>query len=69
MKFNPQRTTRTGVWSEVDGPLAKPYDFVEVTNWHNGEGFDVHIGDNKHMSMTLDEWTTLRKLVNTLTQI
>jgi hypothetical protein len=42
---------------------AKENDFMEVTDWYNGEGFDVTI-DKKHFSLTYGEWECLQVLVN-----
>jgi hypothetical protein len=44
--------------------LAKESDFMEVTEWHNGEGFDVTMSDNKSFSLTWGELTALTVLVN-----
>ena len=44
--------------------LAKESDFMEVTEWHNGEGFDVTMGDNKSFSLTWGELSALNVLVN-----
>ena len=55
--------------------LLKPYcyfagehDFIEVTEWKNGEGFDVEL-DGKHMErfqMTYGEFRALKKLIKKL---
>ena len=44
--------------------LAKEHDFIEVTEWHNGEGFDVSLSDNKHFSLTWGEFEALTALVH-----
>jgi hypothetical protein len=48
----------------------KPYDnfagdddFMEVCEWHNGEGFDVTI-DNRQFQLTWGQWECLQVLVN-----
>ena len=48
----------------------KPYDqfadknsFMEVCEWHNGEGFDVTI-DNRQFQFTWGQWECLQVLVN-----
>lgn len=43
--------------------LAKEDDFIEVSEWDNGEGWDISIGDDKHFSLTYGEL----KAVNFLT--
>lgn len=40
----------------------KEHDFMEVTEWHNGEGFDVTI-DDKHFQLTWGEFECLQALV------
>ena len=46
--------------------FAKADDFMEVCEWHNGEGFDVTIGANttQHFSLTHGQWDCLQALVN-----
>ena len=48
--------------------LAKPNDFIEVSLWHNGEGFDVHLSSNGEQSIRLSwgEFKALKKLVKEL---
>ena len=43
--------------------LAKESDFMEVTEWHNGEGFDVTISE-RHFHMTWGEFEALQALVH-----
>jgi len=52
----------------------KPYcmhsgdqDYMEVTEWSNGEGFDIVIdrkGDTERFSLTHGEWELLQVLMN-----
>lgn len=47
--------------------LSKDNDFMEVTEWNNGEGFDVCIDSNrnlKNFSLTFGEFQLLQVLVN-----
>ena len=42
--------------------FAQPEDFIEVTEWHNGEGIDVTINTKsgeKHISLTHGEFEAL----------
>jgi hypothetical protein len=50
--------------------LAKPDDFIEVSLWHNGEGFDVHLSSSGEQSIKLSwgEFKALKKLVKELDQ-
>jgi len=45
--------------------LAKEHSFIEVTEWSNGEGFDVAIGltDDKNFSLSWGEYQALQALV------
>lgn len=44
--------------------FAKDDDFIEVTEWHNGEGFDVVIGNEQKFSLTDGQFQALMALVN-----
>ena len=48
--------------------LAKLDDFIEVSLWHNGEGFDAHLSSNGVQSIKLSwgEFKALKKLVKEL---
>jgi len=45
--------------------FAKPNDFIEVTEWHNGEGFDAYISGNneQRVSLSWGQWEALQSLV------
>jgi hypothetical protein len=45
--------------------LADERDFIEVTEWKNGEGFDVEIVSklSTRFQLTWGEFTALKKLV------
>jgi hypothetical protein len=47
--------------------FAKENDFISVTEWHNGEGFDVEISCDKRrelFQLTYGEFQALQVLVN-----
>lgn len=46
--------------------LAKDSDFIEVTEWYNGEGWDISINDNKLISLTLGQLEAISYLVKSL---
>jgi hypothetical protein len=48
--------------------MAKEHDYIEVTQWSNGEGFDVMIQGNRleRFSLTLGEFKALKKGVKHL---
>ena len=47
---------------------AQPNAFIEVSLWHNSEGFDVHLSSHGHQSfkLTWGEFKALKKLVKEL---
>lgn len=47
---------------------AKSDDFIEVSLWRNGEGFDVHLSGHSEQSfkLTWGEFKALKKLVKEL---
>jgi hypothetical protein len=47
---------------------AKPHGFIEVSLWHNGEGFDAHISsyESQSFKLTWGEYKALKKLVKEL---
>jgi len=48
--------------------FAKDGDFIEVTEWYNGEGFDCHVSSQtgqQHCSWTWGEYKALVALVRT----
>ena len=44
-------------------PLAKEHDFIEVTEWGNGEGYDITLWDNQVMSITMGQFNAIKKLI------
>ena len=48
--------------------LSKPGDFMEVTLWHNGEGFDVTISDEQLFTLSWGQYKALKKLVKAADQ-
>ena len=48
--------------------LAKQDDFMEVSLWNNGEGFDAHLSGHGEQSikLTWGEFKALKKLVKEL---
>ncbi len=65
MKFNNRNT----VWENLNKYChhAKENDFVELTEWTNGEGIDVTVSshnDNKIFSLTYGELDLINILTN-----
>ncbi len=48
-------TTLNDAWHEA-------HDFIEVTEWSNGEGWDIAINE-KHFQLHFTEWDVLKKLI------
>lgn len=47
--------------------FAEEHDIISVTDWQNGEGFDIDIDSknrNQHFSLTYGEYTALTTLWN-----
>lgn len=43
----------------------KAHDFIEVTEWHNGEGWDIQISD-KSFSLHFTEYEALKRIIKKL---
>lgn len=43
--------------------LAKKNDFIEVTEWKNGEGYDISLSDNQVVSITIGQFDAIKKLI------
>ena len=65
MDINMKEYLRTAKFTELKpyDHLAKDGDFIEVTEWYNGEGFDVTTGD-KQFHLTWGEFEALQALVH-----
>lgn len=45
---------------------AKEHDFIQVTEWTNGEGWYININDEKHISLHIDELSAINYLTKML---
>ena len=64
-KNNYKRYERNSIFSslqEFDPGFAKEHDYIEITEWYNGEGFDVVIND-KQFQLTYGQFEALQALV------
>lgn len=43
--------------------LAKENDFIEVTEWGNGEGYDIALSDKQVISITMGQFDAIKKLI------
>ena len=46
--------------------LAKDDDYIEVTQWYNGEGWDINIKDNFSFTLTIGQLEAINYLVKRL---
>ena len=59
---------RNAVFSETKNYChsSQSHDFVEITEWSNGEGFDISMGYDRNFQLTYGEFELLKKMVKTL---
>jgi hypothetical protein len=41
-------------------------EFIEVSEWVNGEGYDININDTKRISLSFDEFEAVKHLISCL---
>ena len=46
--------------------LAKDDDYIEVTQWYNGEGWDISIKDNVSFTLTIGQLEAINYLTKKL---
>lgn len=46
--------------------LAKESSYIELTEWTNGEGYDINIDDEEHFSLTYGQLDAINYLIKTL---
>ena len=56
---------KSAMMSLKDCPWHKEHDFIEVTEWTNGEGWDICISD-KQFSLHFTEYDVLKKIIKKL---
>jgi hypothetical protein len=54
---------RKSVFAKLDSAWHKDIDFIEVTQWTNGEGWDVQISEHENFQLHFKEWELLKKLI------
>jgi hypothetical protein len=62
IKFN----QRKSVFVPMEDAWHKEHDFMEVTQWTNGEGWDITISDDKQISLHFTEFAVLKELIQKL---
>lgn len=60
-------TKRKAIFSEINSYcyLSKEHDYIEVTEWSNGDGVDVNITDH-YFSITWGQFKLLKKMMKKL---
>ena len=43
--------------------LSKKDDFIEITEWKNGEGYDIALSDKQVISITIGQFDAIKKLI------
>lgn len=64
----PQKYKRDALFTHLADydHFAKPEDFIEVTHWYNGEGFDVQLSTNsgeQRFSLSWGEYEAMKALL------
>ena len=57
---------RRSVMKKLTDGWHKEHDFIEVTEWANGEGWDIQISDTKSFSLHFTEYKVLKKIIKYL---
>jgi hypothetical protein len=68
-EINQRATVHAKLSDYCHHSVGKESDFIEVTEWTNGEGYDVHICDsvgNRSFSLTYGQLRLVKKLTKTL---
>lgn len=71
-----KRLSASADLSKFDPGFANEHDFIEVTEWHTGEGFDLEICkikpngsyENRHLQFTYGEFKAIKKLVKAINE-
>jgi len=48
--------------------LANKDDYIELTEWNNGEGFDVDVNGKTNFPLTYGQYKAIRKLLKELSK-
>jgi hypothetical protein len=65
-KIKFETSNRKSVFCTDLGPYHKEHDFIEVTEWTNGEGWDITISDTKQFSLHFTEFDVIKQLIEHL---
>ena len=65
-KLEITKNDRRALMATLNDAWHEAHDFIEVTEWSNGEGYDIAISGNKSFSLHFTEWRVLKKLIKKL---
>lgn len=65
MKFNNKKSVSDNL-SKYDYTQTDKNSFIEVTEWTNGEGYDITINDKSVISLTCGELDAINYLTQSL---
>jgi hypothetical protein len=54
---------RKSAFVPIQDAWHEEHDFIEVTEWTNGEGWDIVISDDKYISLHFTEFAILKELI------
>ena len=60
-----EKVKTIGVELKVFDYLARDSDYISVTEWSNGEGWDIYIGDN-HIGLTVGQLRAINVLTSAI---
>ena len=71
MKDNYEQYERKSIFSPLqkfDPGFSKEHDYIEITEWHNGEGIDIdiHTSQSQRFQLTWGQYDALKKLIKQL---
>jgi hypothetical protein len=58
-----ERNKRNSISVPLQDVWHKEHEFVEVTEWSNGEGWDITISDEKQISLHHTEFAVIKELI------
>lgn len=58
-----ERNKRNSIFVPLQDAWHKEHDFIEVTEWTNGEGWDITVSDDKQISLHHTEFAVIKELI------
>ncbi len=57
---------RKSIFVEMNDAWHDKHDFIEVTEWTNGEGWDIQLPNGNIISLHFTEYEIIKELIKTL---